>query len=343
MKSSISLCNITTSPSSIKSLASKIKLSSLIKTIHIDEATGNANLKAKLARGKVTIYIKPIFKWGTSYKGVENVENKDTAIQDDFIKELRAAGIPENHISSVIDVVDKKINEFILESPKEIDDEYMLEDTLGNIDLVRGSEGKTVALPDIPVNMDVKIESNNLMMNNIDAAADTSLVINDVCFDKSVIENVDIYSEIVMPFQASTIEQSSINPLVVNSLNVPDVTNSFSIDKIISPKLDFQLETNTVSSDISLPNIIDMNPVKRMEIKQKILWKNLVIWVEFGFVFKVSMNYSLLVERSLIAVELKNIAINGIESSMSMFGTVISNAKLGLIQIAKLLTKNISG
>jgi|GEM_PF-2270226 len=336
MSNKIQLNDIRLNPTTVDSVSSNLNFEANVKNLNINEITGNANLKSTMQNGLLHIDFSTVFQWGWGKKSKLNEEKS----VEEFKQKLIKAGLDNAQVDSVIQIIENEITNISEKSTGEI---KYLDDSKkgtigGNTQIIEAQNGGVdFHLLPIPVNADIDIDAKNISVDSLALSADTELTADSFQTNTTQIENIELDSEVNLPFQNLEVDQTSIGPVNIPKLDIPDISSSFTIKEVTSPKLSLELDTKSGSSDVNLTKLIDWHPRWSVDIGFKFIAWYIGIWVTFGINLTVNLKFQLLIDSLKISLTLSKLVLQGLSFSLKLIKTSLANTKLGILNIAKVL------
>jgi hypothetical protein len=341
MENNIQINGIVCEPSSADVVASTVQFDASVKELTIGEVTGTTKLNGSLKDGKLYIQFKPYFKWGFGKKKSDEApDEKALAV---FRKKLVKAGLQESQVDSVIELIENEFDNISSQTGDTGEIQYVEESKtalVGGskcvIDQVSGENG--LPIPDFPLNLDMGLDIKDISIDSVTLKANSQVTADDFSTSETTVSDLEVVTEIPLPFQSMEIDQISTPSVDVPRLDLPDLSTSFTVGEVQSPEIPLSLQTQSGSADITL-NLVDWHPRHIVNIGFKILWKYVGIWIEFGLDCKISLHYKLLVNFLDVSLKLLNLVFAGLSFTLKLLKTAIVGAKLGAFKIAKIIGK----
>ncbi len=341
MSNKIQLNGIRLDPTTADGIASNLNFEADVKNLSIDEITGNTKLKGTMQNGVLHIDFSTVFDWGW---GKKSKLNEDESVEE-FKQKLINAGLDNAQADSVMQLIETEITNISEKTTGEIDYHEDSKKGLigGNEQIIEAQNGGIdFHLFPVPINADIDIDAKNISVDSLTLSADTQLIADNFQTNTSQIDDVELDSEVSLPFENLELDKTAIGPVNVPRLDIPDISSSFTVEKVTSPKLSLELDTKSGSSDINLTKLVDWHPRWSVNIGFKFIVWYIGIWITFGINLTINLKFKLLIESLKISMTLSKLVLQGLSFSLKLIKTSIVNTKLGILNIAKVLVSKIN-
>lgn len=341
MKNKIQISGIVSEPTTAQSIASNLHFDTDVKKLKIEEITGKTKVKGNLTNGILHIDFSTHFKWG-----FQKSELSDETLLEKFKQKLIEDGLQESQCDSVIKVIEDELNHLSGQTTGTV--EYLEESKKGIIGgdmciIEEAKDGTDFPLPNFPLDLDVDLDVKDTSVDSVKLSADTAIMTDSFQTGETTVDDFEMETELSLPFQGMELDQTSTPAVNVPKLTIPNVSTSFTVEKVTSPEIQLSLESKSGSADIDLKNLVNWHPRWKHHFGFTFIKWYIGIWVEFGINLTINLHFKLLIDSLNITLKLSKLVLNGLSFTLKLVNTVIINTKLGILKIAKIVGKMLPG